>query len=179
MHQRFLVFWILKEKLLFKVLVCGVEFTNGLRKCLLNMKWRYCSRAAATESITITPADARWVGAWWLGYLIAGVITLLAAIPFWFLPRSLPLSGPRRPDRFAPEQASFIKDSPLQKHKYPAENKSTFVEMAKGEEESTHFSFHPLLQWSIRLIFNSNPSVPFTQYILEINRKKIVKWFPK
>lgn len=64
------------------------------------------------------------MGAWWLGYLIAGVITLLAAIPFWFLPRSLPLSGPRRP----PE------DSPLQKHKYPAESKTTFVEMAKGEE---------------------------------------------
>uniref|UniRef100_A0A8D3CHB1 Solute carrier organic anion transporter family member n=1 Tax=Scophthalmus maximus TaxID=52904 RepID=A0A8D3CHB1_SCOMX len=41
------------------------------------------------ETITITPADARWVGAWWLGYLIAGVITLLSAIPFWFLPRSL------------------------------------------------------------------------------------------
>uniref|UniRef100_A0A7N8Y3J7 Solute carrier organic anion transporter family member n=1 Tax=Mastacembelus armatus TaxID=205130 RepID=A0A7N8Y3J7_9TELE len=45
------------------------------------------------ETITITPADARWVGAWWLGYLIAGVITLLSAIPFWFLPRSLPMSG--------------------------------------------------------------------------------------
>lgn len=96
-----------------------------------------CSPAAAAESITITPSDARWVGAWWLGYLIAGVITLLAAIPFWFLPRALPLSGPRRADACAPEQASFIRDSPLQKHKYPAGNKSTFVEMAKGEEKST------------------------------------------
>lgn len=96
-----------------------------------------CSPAAATESITITPSDARWVGAWWLGYLIAGVITLLAAIPFWFLPRSLPLAGPQRADRCPPEQASFIRDSPLQKHKYPAENKTTFVEMAKGEEEFT------------------------------------------
>uniref|UniRef100_A0A3Q2QYV1 Solute carrier organic anion transporter family member n=1 Tax=Fundulus heteroclitus TaxID=8078 RepID=A0A3Q2QYV1_FUNHE len=57
------------------------------------------------ESITITPADARWVGAWWLGYLIAGVITLLSAIPFWFLPRSLP--------------------------KYQAEEHTSFVEMAK------------------------------------------------
>uniref|UniRef100_A0A672Z866 Solute carrier organic anion transporter family member n=1 Tax=Sphaeramia orbicularis TaxID=375764 RepID=A0A672Z866_9TELE len=47
------------------------------------------------ETISITPADARWVGAWWLGYLIAGVITLLSAIPFWFLPRSLPISGPQ------------------------------------------------------------------------------------
>uniref|UniRef100_A0A3Q1AQK3 Solute carrier organic anion transporter family member n=1 Tax=Amphiprion ocellaris TaxID=80972 RepID=A0A3Q1AQK3_AMPOC len=62
------------------------------------------------ETITITPADARWVGAWWLGYLIAGVITLLSAIPFWFLPRSIPISGPRVPEKCTPEQTSFIKD---------------------------------------------------------------------
>uniref|UniRef100_A0A8D3EAB3 Solute carrier organic anion transporter family member n=1 Tax=Scophthalmus maximus TaxID=52904 RepID=A0A8D3EAB3_SCOMX len=61
------------------------------------------------ETITITPADARWVGAWWLGYLIAGVITLLSAIPFWFLPRSLPMSGPRGPEKCTPEQKSFMK----------------------------------------------------------------------
>ncbi|NXK78578.1 SO1C1 protein, partial [Amazona guildingii] len=40
-------------------------------------------------SITITPQDSRWVGAWWLGFLIGGVISLLAAIPFCFLPKSL------------------------------------------------------------------------------------------
>ncbi|NWX84324.1 SO1C1 protein, partial [Nothoprocta ornata] len=41
------------------------------------------------ESITITPQDSRWVGAWWLGFVIAGSISLLAAIPFCFLPKSL------------------------------------------------------------------------------------------
>ncbi|XP_023270341.1 solute carrier organic anion transporter family member 1C1-like [Seriola lalandi dorsalis] len=83
------------------------------------------------ETITITPADARWVGAWWLGYLIAGVITLLSAIPFWFLPRSLPISGPRGPEKCTPEQTSFIKDSPLLNHKYPADKHTSFTEMAK------------------------------------------------
>ncbi|KAF3692845.1 Solute carrier organic anion transporter family member 1C1 Organic anion transporter F [Channa argus] len=83
------------------------------------------------ETITITPADARWVGAWWLGYLIAGVITLLSAIPFWFLPRSLPISGSRGLEKCAPEQTSFIKGSDLLKHKYPAEEHTSFVEMAK------------------------------------------------
>ncbi|KAM9853069.1 solute carrier organic anion transporter family member 1C1 [Aulostomus maculatus] len=73
------------------------------------------------ETITITPADSRWVGAWWLGYLIAGVITLLSAIPFWFLPRSLPISGPRGPERA----------TPLMKHKYPADEHASFIEMAK------------------------------------------------
>ncbi|XP_077578352.1 solute carrier organic anion transporter family member 1C1 isoform X1 [Stigmatopora nigra] len=78
------------------------------------------------ETITITPADSRWVGAWWLGYLIAGVITLLSAIPFWFLPRSLPVSGSPKP-----EQKGFIKDSTSTKHRYPGEEHTSFIEMAK------------------------------------------------
>ncbi|XP_008940212.1 PREDICTED: solute carrier organic anion transporter family member 1C1-like [Merops nubicus] len=40
-------------------------------------------------SINITPQDSRWVGAWWLGFLIGGVANFLAAIPFCFLPKSL------------------------------------------------------------------------------------------
>ncbi|XP_056311223.1 solute carrier organic anion transporter family member 1C1-like isoform X1 [Danio aesculapii] len=41
-------------------------------------------------SVTITPHDSRWVGAWWLGYVVSGLLTLLAAFPFGFLPRALP-----------------------------------------------------------------------------------------
>ncbi|NXF08175.1 SO1C1 protein, partial [Smithornis capensis] len=40
-------------------------------------------------SISITPQDSRWVGAWWLGFLIAGTTNFLSAIPFCFLPKSL------------------------------------------------------------------------------------------
>ncbi|XP_010897942.1 solute carrier organic anion transporter family member 1C1 isoform X2 [Esox lucius] len=83
------------------------------------------------ESITITPGDARWVGAWWLGYLIAGVITLLSAIPFWFLPRSLPIPAEQSLAQCSPEQASFIKDSPHLEHKYQADEPASFLEMAK------------------------------------------------
>ncbi|NXC39454.1 SO1A2 protein, partial [Penelope pileata] len=43
--------------------------------------------------ITITPTDARWVGAWWLGVLICALVNLLAGVPFWFLPRSLVKEG--------------------------------------------------------------------------------------
>ncbi|OCT87965.1 solute carrier organic anion transporter family member 1C1 [Xenopus laevis] len=42
-----------------------------------------------TDTITITPQDTRWVGAWWIGFLLAGTITLMSAIPFFFLPKSL------------------------------------------------------------------------------------------
>ncbi|XP_072530358.1 solute carrier organic anion transporter family member 1C1-like [Salminus brasiliensis] len=51
------------------------------------------------DSVTITPQDSRWVGAWWLGYLVAGAISVLSAVPFWFLPSSLPeVPHPAGPD---------------------------------------------------------------------------------
>ncbi|XP_043092168.1 solute carrier organic anion transporter family member 1C1 isoform X1 [Puntigrus tetrazona] len=47
----------------------------------------------SVESVTITPQDARWVGAWWLGFFVSSAILVLAGVPFWFLPRSLPKQG--------------------------------------------------------------------------------------
>uniref|UniRef100_A0A674EQY0 Solute carrier organic anion transporter family member n=1 Tax=Salmo trutta TaxID=8032 RepID=A0A674EQY0_SALTR len=95
------------------------------------------------ESITISPGDARWVGAWWLGYLIAGVITLLSAIPFWFLPRSLPIPSDRGPAQCTPEQISFINDSPLLEHKYQLNSligmvtyKPKYIEQHYGQSAS-------------------------------------------
>lgn len=43
-----------------------------------------------SESVTITPKDARWVGAWWIGFLISSGLMFISAFPFWFLPRSPP-----------------------------------------------------------------------------------------
>uniref|UniRef100_A0A6J0V237 Solute carrier organic anion transporter family member n=2 Tax=Pogona vitticeps TaxID=103695 RepID=A0A6J0V237_9SAUR len=45
------------------------------------------------DTITITPTDSRWVGAWWLGFLAGGAINLLCGIPFLFLPKSLDKEG--------------------------------------------------------------------------------------
>lgn len=41
------------------------------------------------ETLTITPNDIRWVGAWWLGFFVSSALLLLSGIPFWFFPRSL------------------------------------------------------------------------------------------
>ncbi|XP_039625702.1 solute carrier organic anion transporter family member 1C1-like isoform X3 [Polypterus senegalus] len=82
------------------------------------------------DSVTITPADSRWVGAWWLGYLIAGVISLLSAVPFWFLPKSLPDPRKRRNSKSSPEKSRFIKQSAAA-HKYIVEEPVSFTEMAK------------------------------------------------
>ncbi|XP_034367742.1 solute carrier organic anion transporter family member 1B2 [Arvicanthis niloticus] len=39
------------------------------------------------SSIRITPQDARWVGAWWLGFIVNGLLCIISSIPFFFLPK--------------------------------------------------------------------------------------------
>uniref|UniRef100_A0A669B143 Solute carrier organic anion transporter family member n=1 Tax=Oreochromis niloticus TaxID=8128 RepID=A0A669B143_ORENI len=41
-------------------------------------------------SYLILSKDSRWVGAWWMGFLVSSGLLLISSIPFWFLPRSLP-----------------------------------------------------------------------------------------
>ncbi|XP_072509653.1 solute carrier organic anion transporter family member 1A2 [Notamacropus eugenii] len=43
-----------------------------------------------TDELVITPADTRWVGAWWLGLLVCAGVNVLSGVPFLFLPKSLP-----------------------------------------------------------------------------------------
>ncbi|XP_064174668.1 solute carrier organic anion transporter family member 1C1-like [Anguilla rostrata] len=83
------------------------------------------------DSVTITPSDARWVGAWWLGYIVAGIITLLSAIPFWFLPKSLPAPAARHHSRRSPGQARFVKGSSHLGQKYRPGEAASLLEMAK------------------------------------------------
>ncbi|XP_057625891.1 solute carrier organic anion transporter family member 1A5-like isoform X1 [Chionomys nivalis] len=46
-----------------------------------------------TDDLTITPTDTRWVGAWWVGFLICAGVNVLISIPFFFLPKTLPKEG--------------------------------------------------------------------------------------
>ncbi|KAM8981959.1 putative solute carrier organic anion transporter family member 1B7 isoform X1 [Sarcophilus harrisii] len=36
--------------------------------------------------ISIKPTDSRWIGAWWLGFIIAGILIILSGVPFFFIP---------------------------------------------------------------------------------------------
>lgn len=72
------------------------------------------------------------MGAWWLGYLIAGTITLVSAIPFWFLPKSLPVPVDKHDLSCTLEQTRFITDSPSLEHKFRQEEPPNLQQMAKG-----------------------------------------------
>lgn len=80
------------------------------------------------DEITITPTDARWVGAWWLGILICALLNLLVGIPFWFLPKSLVKEG----ETNEPEETSEKSAAPLQEND-KNETKQTMYEIAKGK----------------------------------------------
>ncbi|XP_052646775.1 solute carrier organic anion transporter family member 1C1-like isoform X2 [Harpia harpyja] len=82
------------------------------------------------DSVTITHKDVQWVGAWWLGYLIAGVISVLAGIPFWFLPKHLPKPESRKDSSTSSEQSKFITEDNKDQHK-SYQQQVKIAEMAK------------------------------------------------
>lgn len=75
------------------------------------------------DNVMITPKDARWVGAWWLGFLVSSAIMLLASLPFWFLPRSLPKQGEEHMVPQAPQDHSGL----------PGPDASELANIAKGK----------------------------------------------
>uniref|UniRef100_A0AAR2L848 Solute carrier organic anion transporter family member n=1 Tax=Pygocentrus nattereri TaxID=42514 RepID=A0AAR2L848_PYGNA len=87
--------------------------------------------AVDLDTITINHKDSRWVGAWWLGFLLTGAVMLLAGIPFWFLPRSLPKQEKSPDNKSADaqegEQDTFIT---MDSSKSPPSEKQEPVTMA-------------------------------------------------
>ncbi|OCT93402.1 solute carrier organic anion transporter family member 2B1 isoform X2 [Xenopus laevis] len=48
----------------------------------------------SADEIILTPKDPRWIGAWWLGYLVAGSVVAIASIPYFIFPREMTKQGP-------------------------------------------------------------------------------------
>ncbi|XP_059842768.1 solute carrier organic anion transporter family member 1C1 [Hypanus sabinus] len=61
------------------------------------------------ERVTLTSRDARWVGAWWLGFLISGGVAILSAMPLLFFPRSLTKESRKNEPSNTCEKVEFIK----------------------------------------------------------------------
>ncbi|KAM4702194.1 solute carrier organic anion transporter family member 2B1 isoform 1-T3 [Discoglossus pictus] len=42
-----------------------------------------------SSEIVLTPKDPRWIGAWWLGFLVASSLVAIASIPYFFFPKEM------------------------------------------------------------------------------------------
>lgn len=89
------------------------------------------------ETVTINDKDSRWVGAWWLGFIVTGTVVLMSSVPFFFLPKSLPKPGSKQSTpktketemSAVAEQESFL---PTETSEQEAKEKAvTFKELAK------------------------------------------------
>ncbi|XP_006875498.1 PREDICTED: solute carrier organic anion transporter family member 2B1 [Chrysochloris asiatica] len=74
--------------ILFAVTMLGPGLAYGLGGLMLRL---YVDIDRMPEGgISLTSKDPRWVGAWWLGFLISAGTVALAAIPYFFFPREMP-----------------------------------------------------------------------------------------
>ncbi|NWQ62143.1 SO2B1 protein, partial [Neopipo cinnamomea] len=74
--------------ILFSVTVIGpgVAFMLGSAMLQFYVDIDKVSRA----EVQLTHEDPRWVGAWWLGFLVAASLVALSAVPYFFFPREMP-----------------------------------------------------------------------------------------
>ncbi|XP_043337605.1 solute carrier organic anion transporter family member 2B1 isoform X7 [Cervus canadensis] len=74
--------------ILFAVTMMGPGMSYGLGSLMLRL---YVDIDRMPEGgINLTSKDPRWVGAWWLGFLISAGVVALAAIPYFFFPKEMP-----------------------------------------------------------------------------------------
>ncbi|XP_061752920.1 solute carrier organic anion transporter family member 2B1 [Nerophis ophidion] len=50
------------------------------------------------DQIQLDRSDLRWVGAWWLGFLLASFLLFVTALPYFFFPRHMPLEDQSEAD---------------------------------------------------------------------------------
>ncbi|KFQ92546.1 Solute carrier organic anion transporter family member 2B1, partial [Nipponia nippon] len=52
------------------------------------------------DGVQLTNKDPRWVGAWWLGFLVAASLVAVSAVPYFFFPREMPKEQIKRINRY-------------------------------------------------------------------------------
>ena len=53
----------------------------------------------STFRVSLTPDNPRWVGAWWIGFIISGILAFIVALPLAGFPKSLPGSSKYRAEK--------------------------------------------------------------------------------
>ena len=77
------------------------------------------------------------MGAWWLGFLVTGVVILMSAVPFFFLPKSMAKQGEEEEEEEEEERGRTGKGSNMEHDNFlPGEK----ARAEKEEEKEVNFS---------------------------------------
>ncbi|KAK2858861.1 hypothetical protein Q5P01_003481 [Channa striata] len=118
--------------------------------------------AVNLDAITIDYRDSRWVGAWWLGFIVTGTVALLSGIPFLFLPKSMAKQGQDQNQSKSTELSTVAEQEnflPQDSQEHGDKEKPvTFRELAR--------EFFPSLK---RLFSNSVFSMMILTYLVAVN----------
>ncbi|NXK52008.1 SO1A2 protein, partial [Chauna torquata] len=100
--------------------------------------------------VTIIATDARWVGAWWLGILICASLNLLAAIPFWFLPKSLVKEGEtNEPEETCKKRVVLLQENEKKEAEQTINTEQWIIHLIKHHTNWLHYfvpDFIPFLK---------------------------------
>lgn len=75
----------------------------------------------------MTPRDPRWIGAWWLGFLMFGTMALVVSLLVFFFPRTIP--KPKSDD-----DSETTGDAP-DEAKSSSADETTILELLKGMDD--------------------------------------------
>lgn len=75
----------------------------------------------------MTPRDPRWIGAWWLGFLMFGTMALVVSLLVFFFPRTIP--KPKSDD-----DSETTGDAP-DEAKSSSDNETSILELLKGMDD--------------------------------------------
>ncbi|XP_005095738.1 solute carrier organic anion transporter family member 3A1-like [Aplysia californica] len=67
----------------------------------------------------LNPKDSDWVGAWWLGFVLLGIVSMLASLPLFCFPRRLPKPEPGQKTEEQQPMNQGAQDSSIQ-HNSPS-----------------------------------------------------------
>ncbi|XP_048388912.1 solute carrier organic anion transporter family member 2B1 isoform X2 [Stegostoma tigrinum] len=83
-------------RILFAVSVLGPAFGFVLGSAVLRLYVDIDKLSAA--DIDLEFGDPRWVGAWWLGFLMAASFVGIVSVPYFFFPKEMPKEDSRDPE---------------------------------------------------------------------------------
>ncbi|ESO98537.1 hypothetical protein LOTGIDRAFT_174220 [Lottia gigantea] len=109
------------------------------------------------REVDISPLHPRWIGAWWLGFIIFGTLCIFSAIPMFFFPRKFENEAPD--DKYAEDGENKDAASKL------LGNEKHEKEEGKDQEKSSKLSILDHIKAYFRIVWHlfNNPVYVFTE----------------